>query len=112
MGQLVAQNVHHRIVQKLTGREPAMKDLEEFSPMIAIALAKKAVAYAPHTGVAWGDDVLQTYFGDDMAFSCEFLLPIVHLQTVGNLIERTVCERTMQLDGSHTIEELDQGISS
>ncbi|RGP60217.1 transcriptional activator mut3p [Fusarium sporotrichioides] len=70
MGQLVAQNVHQRIIQKLTGKEPAMKDLEEFPPMIAVALAKSAVAYAPQTGVSWGDDVLQTYFGDDMALSC------------------------------------------
>jgi hypothetical protein len=72
MGQLVAQNVHQRIIQMLTGREPAMKRLEEFPSMIAVALAKSAVAYAPHTGTTWGDDVLQTYFGNDMAFSCEF----------------------------------------
>ncbi|KAG4291706.1 hypothetical protein FPRO06_12959 [Fusarium proliferatum] len=70
MGQLVAQNVHQRIIQKLTGREPTMKDLEEFPPMIAVAVAKSAVSYAPQTGVTWGADVLKTYFGDDMAFSC------------------------------------------
>jgi len=72
MGQLVAQNVHQRIIQKLTGREPTMRDLEEFPPMIAVAVAKSAVAYAPQTGVEWGGDVLQAYFGDDMALSCEF----------------------------------------
>lgn len=72
MGQLVAQNVHQRIIQKLTGKEPAMKSLEKFPSMIAVALAKTAVAYAPHTGTSWGSDVLRTYFGDDMAFSCEF----------------------------------------
>ncbi|WZH50142.1 Apoptosis-inducing factor like protein A [Fusarium acuminatum] len=72
MGQLVAQNVHQRIIQMLTGREPAMKRLEEFPSMIAVAIAKSAVAYTPHTGTTWGDDVLQTYFGNDMAFSCEF----------------------------------------
>lgn len=72
MGQLVAQNVHQRVVQKLTGREPTMKDLEEFPPMIAVAVAKSAVSYAPQTGVMWGGDVLKAYFGEDMAFSCEF----------------------------------------
>lgn len=72
MGQLVAQNVHQRIIQKLTGREPTMKDLEELPPMIAVAVAKSAVSYAPQTGVTWGAEVLKTYFGDDMAFSCEF----------------------------------------
>ncbi|KAL9562763.1 hypothetical protein ACKAV7_013115 [Fusarium commune] len=69
MGQLVAQNVRQRVIQKLTGREPTMKDLEEFPPMIAVAVAKSAVSYAPQTGVTWGGDVLKTYFGDDMAFS-------------------------------------------
>ncbi|RGP77722.1 hypothetical protein FLONG3_4181 [Fusarium longipes] len=92
MGQLVAQNVYQRIIQKLTGREPAMKDLEEFSPMIAIALAKSAVAYAPHTGVSWGDNVLQTYFGDDMTLS--------------------YCKTTMQLKASGPFKELDQGVAS
>ncbi|WJG35743.1 uncharacterized protein FOBCDRAFT_186369 [Fusarium oxysporum Fo47] len=75
MGQLVAQNVHQRVIQKPTGREPTMKDLEEFPPMIAVALAKSAVCYAPQTGVTWGGKVLQTYFGDDMAFSLTIPVP-------------------------------------
>lgn len=70
MGQLAAQNIYERVVQRLTDRRPRFKELERMPPMMAVAIGKSAVAYAPGIGTTFGEEVAQTYFGDDLALSC------------------------------------------
>ncbi|WYZ44795.1 hypothetical protein EsH8_VIII_000111 [Colletotrichum jinshuiense] len=60
------------------------KELERMPPMMAVAIGKSAVAYAPGIGTTFGEEVAQTYFGDDLALS--------------------FCWQTMQLNGREEAE--------
>jgi NADH dehydrogenase FAD-containing subunit len=42
------------------------KRLQEFPPVIGLALGKTAIGYSPTEGMKWGAEVLQRMFGDDL----------------------------------------------
>jgi hypothetical protein len=69
MGYLAAHNIHQLMQQRLKNVEPDFVELEEVPPMIGLAVGKKAVAYWPEAGMTSGEDVLKTFFGDDLGFS-------------------------------------------
>lgn len=68
-GQLVAQNIHKRILKERVGQEPKFQEIKEIPPMIGLAVGKKAVAYGPEVGVTFGEDVAKAYFNDDLGWS-------------------------------------------
>jgi len=43
----------------------------EIPPMIGLAVGKKAVASGPE-GTVFGEDVMQSYFRDDLGFTSKF----------------------------------------
>lgn len=71
-GHYVAQNIHQTILQKLTGAKPEHKELGVFEPMIGLAIGKKAVASGPE-GTSYGEDVMQSYFRDDLGFTSKLI---------------------------------------
>jgi hypothetical protein len=81
MGYLAANNIHqHMQMQTQTDiqtqaseeKESKILRLDEIPPMIGLAVGKKAVAYWPEAGVTSGDEVMKTFFGDDLGFASEY----------------------------------------
>ncbi|GKT51873.1 oxidoreductase OXR1 [Colletotrichum spaethianum] len=70
MGHYAAINAHQLMLAKLTGQthKPTFSELGHVEPMIGLAVGKKAVASGPLVGTTWGEDVMQTYFGNDLGF--------------------------------------------
>lgn len=54
---------------------PVFKELEFMPAMIGLAVGKKAVAYGPAMGTISGEDVMHSYFRDDLGFTSMFYLP-------------------------------------
>ena len=73
-GHYIAQNIHKTVLKDRLGQEPSFLELQEVPPMIGLAVGKKAVASGPE-GTVSGEDVLQSYFRDDLRFMSEFLVP-------------------------------------
>lgn len=71
-GHFAAQNIHQSMLQKLTGNSPEHKELGVFEPMIGLAIGKKAVASSPE-GTTFGEDVMQSYFRDDLGFTSKLM---------------------------------------
>ncbi|KAK0669186.1 hypothetical protein QBC41DRAFT_392188 [Cercophora samala] len=69
MGFFAGNNIHQRMIELTSGKEPTFLKLDEIPPMIGLAVGKKAVSYWPGTGVAAGEDVSQAFFGDDLGFT-------------------------------------------
>nr|XP_036584182.1 uncharacterized protein CTRU02_05826 [Colletotrichum truncatum]KAF6793571.1 hypothetical protein CTRU02_05826 [Colletotrichum truncatum] len=69
-GHMAAINVHQLMLVKLTNQthQPKFSELGHVDPMIGLAVGKKAVASSPTTGTQWGEDVMQSYFRDDLGF--------------------------------------------
>lgn len=67
-GHYVAQNIHKSVLRDRVGEEPSFAELQEVPPMIGLAVGSKGVASGPEGTVA-GEDVLQSYFGDDLGFT-------------------------------------------
>lgn len=73
MGYHAAINIHQMILEGLVpGRKSEFMELTEFEPRMGLAVGKKAVAAGPGEPVAWGEDVLAAYFGDDLGLSGKF----------------------------------------
>ncbi|KAK4142890.1 pyridine nucleotide-disulfide oxidoreductase [Dichotomopilus funicola] len=70
MGYYAASNIYEYMLQ-CTGSKKEIKLLElaEIPPMIGLAVGKKAVAYWPEGGMTSGEDVMKSFFGDDLGFS-------------------------------------------
>ncbi|KAF6839143.1 hypothetical protein CMUS01_04390 [Colletotrichum musicola] len=70
-GHMAAINAHQLMLAKLTGQahKPKFVELTHVDPMIGLAVGKKAVASSPTTGTQWGEDVMWSYFRDDLGFT-------------------------------------------
>ncbi|KAG5944690.1 hypothetical protein E4U53_006830 [Claviceps sorghi] len=67
-GHYVAHNIHQLVLQRHTGQEPSLMQLDEVAPMIGLAVGTKAVASGPE-GTTSGEHVLQAYFKHDLGFT-------------------------------------------
>ncbi|EXJ79477.1 hypothetical protein A1O1_08741 [Capronia coronata CBS 617.96] len=65
-GQYAAQNIHQLMLGETQGTKPEFMELSEVPAMMAIAIGKQGVAYYPTEGTKSGEDVLQTFFEDDL----------------------------------------------
>ena len=72
MGYHTAYNIHQIMNQRLTGTTPALIKLEEHPPAIGLAVGKNALAYWEGAGTSYGEDVMKTFFGDDLGFTSEY----------------------------------------
>ncbi|POR31955.1 Thioredoxin reductase [Tolypocladium paradoxum] len=68
-GHYVAQNIHKTVLKERVGQEPSFMELQPAVPaMIGLAIGKTAVASGPD-GTVSGEDVLESYFRDDLGFT-------------------------------------------
>lgn len=75
MGYYAAHNIHQHMqmqTQTQSDRKPKLLTLDEIPPMIGLAVGRKAVAYWPEAGVTAGEEVMKTFFGEDLGFSSEY----------------------------------------
>lgn len=71
MGHFAAYNIHQGMISS-QGNEvskPKYMSLNEFPPVIGLAVGKKAISYGPEQGVKMGEDVMALMFGDDLGWS-------------------------------------------
>ncbi|KAI1622670.1 pyridine nucleotide-disulfide oxidoreductase AMID-like protein [Exophiala viscosa] len=66
MGQYAAHNIHQLMLKQLHDIEPEFMELNEFPPVMGIAIGKQGVAYWKEAGTAHGVSVLETFFGNDL----------------------------------------------
>lgn len=66
MGQYASHNIHQLMLQQCHNIEPEFLDLNEFPAVMAIAVGKQAVAYGGPDGTTYGENALQTFFGNDL----------------------------------------------
>ncbi|KAL5612612.1 hypothetical protein BROUX41_004293 [Berkeleyomyces rouxiae] len=70
MGYHTAYNVHQSILGELVaGYKPEFNNLNEFPPVIGLAVGKKALATGGLDDVKIGEDVMQMYFREDLGFT-------------------------------------------
>ncbi|KAH8689376.1 hypothetical protein BGW36DRAFT_70485 [Talaromyces proteolyticus] len=70
-GQYAAINIHKKILAQICGITPTYKELAfDVPPMMGLAVGKKAASCGPpdHTVTA-GEDVMQLFFGNDLALT-------------------------------------------
>lgn len=78
MGYYAANNIYMSIIERsdielpVVDKPRGILELEEVPPMMGLAVGKKAVAYWPEAGVSSGEDVMKSFFNDDLAFASEF----------------------------------------
>lgn len=90
MGYFVAYNIHEMILGKMNGVAPKFQELGEIPAMIGLAVGKNAMSCSPAQGVCSGEDVMKTFFGDDLGFSIcwnHMRLGEAHGLPKGSLIE-------------------------
>ncbi|KAI6783662.1 uncharacterized protein J7T54_005691 [Emericellopsis cladophorae] len=68
MGWISANNIHQSILRDFVGHKPKFFEMQPTPPMIGLAVGKQAVSYGPEVGTAWGEDVMQAYFNNDLGF--------------------------------------------
>ncbi|KAK4938180.1 hypothetical protein LTR10_021339 [Elasticomyces elasticus] len=66
MGQYAGHNVHQLMLKQLHGIEPEFLELNEFPPVMGIAIGKQGVAWWREAGTTSGESVLETFFGNDL----------------------------------------------
>ena len=97
MGYAAALNIHQLIVaDRVPGYGTDMMEVEQWPPMIALAVGKKAVASDPEKTVA-GEDVMELYFRDDLGFASK--CPGLEMAWGALLTANEVCWDYMQLSG-------------
>lgn len=69
MGHYCAINIHQDMRKHHYEQTPTYKELSEFPNIMGLAVGKKAVVYDSTTGTASGEDLMASYFGDDLANS-------------------------------------------
>ncbi|KAG9669306.1 FAD/NAD(P)-binding domain-containing protein, partial [Aureobasidium melanogenum] len=69
MGHYCAVNIHQDMLKHGYGQTPTYKELSEFPNTMGLAVGKKAVIYDSTTGTASGEDLMSSYFGNDLANS-------------------------------------------
>jgi hypothetical protein len=73
MGHYAAVNVHQHILSSLYGTTPKYMHWPEYPPMIALAIGKQSIMYAPAAGIKSGEEVTNSMFGDDLGLTSEWL---------------------------------------
>ncbi|KAH6623791.1 hypothetical protein F5144DRAFT_371824 [Chaetomium tenue] len=113
MGYYAAHNIHqhmqmqmqtqtqtHTQTQTQTSdkdKEAKLLTLDEIPPMIGLAVGKKAVTYWPEAGVTAGEEVMKTFFGEDLGFASEYF----HFPVLGwVLVMRLVADGNSLLESS------------
>lgn len=74
MGLHAAVNTHQHILSTLYGTSPKYMEWPEYPPMIALAVGKTSIMYAPASGVKFGEDVMKAAFGDDLGLTSESIV--------------------------------------
>ncbi|QDS72569.1 hypothetical protein FKW77_000802 [Venturia effusa] len=69
MGLHAAVNIHQHILSTVYGTTPKYMEWPEYPPMIALAVGRIAIMYAPSSGVKFGEDVMKSAFRDDLGLS-------------------------------------------
>ncbi|KAG9631179.1 FAD/NAD(P)-binding domain-containing protein, partial [Aureobasidium melanogenum] len=69
MGHYCAINIHQDMLKHRYGQTPVYKELSEFPNIMGLAVGKKAVIFDTTTGTASGEDLMASYFGEDLANS-------------------------------------------
>ncbi|KAG9579822.1 FAD/NAD(P)-binding domain-containing protein, partial [Aureobasidium melanogenum] len=69
MGHYCAINIHQDMLKHRYGQTPVYKELSEFPNIMGLAVGKKAVIFDTTTGTASGEDLMASYFGNDLANS-------------------------------------------
>lgn len=76
MGQLVAQNIHQRMMEQLglleDGQEMKFSELAPIPPMMGLAVGREGVCYGEAEGTKSGEDILKLFFGDDLGFTSKY----------------------------------------
>ena len=78
MGHYSAINIHQDMLKHRYGQIPTYEELSEFPNIMGLAVGKKAVVYDSTNGTASGEDLMASYFGNDLANSSK-----CHLHVVG-----------------------------
>lgn len=110
MGYYTASNIYEYMLQH-TGSKKDIKLLElaEIPPMIGLAVGKQAVAYWPEGGMTSGEDVMKSFFGDDLGFSSEYF-PVPDLRFPGArniLMANSLLELYETWGGADSVKGLD-----
>ncbi len=70
MGHLAGTNIHQQLLAARDPKyEPQWKEIQEFPPVIALAVGKQAVMYGAADGTTWGEDAMKMMFGDDLGWT-------------------------------------------
>jgi NADH dehydrogenase FAD-containing subunit len=69
MGYTAAVNIHQQLLNQHFGTKPKFNSLDNFQAMIALAVGTQAVVYDPDSGINWGEDQMNLYFGKDLGWS-------------------------------------------
>jgi hypothetical protein len=72
MGHSAAVNIHQQMLHSHFGTEPRFTELEEYPPMIALAVGKTAVVYDPQGGTRAGEEWMARFFGHDLGLESKF----------------------------------------
>lgn len=95
-GHYAAQNIHQNILNELTGQEVKHQVLEVWPPCIGLAIGKQAVASGAD-GTTYGEDVMQSYFRDDLGWTSKFLSTHTIISLLSANIYMAVCWDYMEL---------------
>lgn len=99
MGYHAAHNIYQHMKAAAAAargveEEPEDIQLNEFPPVIGIAIGKKAVGYWKEAGVMAGEKELKDFFGDDLGFTSKYFLSpvLMYIQlecdaNLGSLLE-------------------------
>ena len=80
MGHYAAVNIHQQMLHQRTGTVPKFVELSDFSPMIGLAIGKKAVCYDPTAGTTFGEEPMEVMFGDDLGNTSMTILAYLSLK--------------------------------
>ncbi|TAQ90088.1 hypothetical protein B7494_g1607 [Chlorociboria aeruginascens] len=106
MGHNAAINIHQRMVEKMTGKEPNFVEFPEVPPMIALAIGKQAVLYGPEGDTTSGEDAMEMMFGNDLGLKSmmPFLKPLLRELTPDILM----ADDAVAMSPSHGIKKMDE----
>lgn len=101
MGHYCAINIHQDMLKHRYGQLPTYKELSEFPNIMGLAVGKKAVIFDSTNGTSSGEDLMGSYFGNDLANSSMYCWSSVVSLTILTFI--TVCWNYMKLGQAITV---------
>lgn len=107
MGYHAAHNIYQHMKAAAAAargveEEPEDIQLNEFPPVIGIAIGKKAVGYWKEAGVMAGEKELKDFFGDDLGFTSKYFLSPVLMYSWNVMLTWAVCWNHLGLGGDKT----------